>query len=241
MPLRRLSSNRAPASGSEPISMRVYGCRGSWTIALAAPFSTSLPAYMTMIVSAIWYRIARSWVITIVLFTNPRSLNSTSISETAFCVETSSAEVSSSAIEQRGIEERREHHHDALLHAAGELDREAVEDVVGEPDEGEPPLQLGQLVLVGDAAGSEELVDQPPDLARRVERAQRVLRDQRHLAEAEAVHARVVVDRQLRPVELDATADVLHPAVEADEALRERRLAAARTPRPARRSRRPRP
>ena len=37
---------------------------------------------------------------TIVLLTNPRSLNSTSISETAFCVETSSADVSSSAIEQ---------------------------------------------------------------------------------------------------------------------------------------------
>ena len=57
---------------------------------------------MTMIVSAIWYRIARSWVITIVLFTNPRSLNSTSISETAFCVETSSAEVSSSATRSEG-------------------------------------------------------------------------------------------------------------------------------------------
>ena len=47
-------ANRAPASGSEPISMRVYGWRGSLTIALAGPCSTSLPAYMTMILSAIW-------------------------------------------------------------------------------------------------------------------------------------------------------------------------------------------
>ena len=88
-------------------------------------------------------------------------------------------------------------------------------------------MSSGSFVVVGDAAGSEQLVDQPPDLARRVERAQRVLRDERDLAEAEAVHRRVVADRQLRPVELDAAPDVLHAAVEADEALAERRLAAA--------------
>ena len=42
-------------------------------------------------------------MITIVLFTKPRSRNSTSISATAFCVETSSAEVSSSAIRSDGL------------------------------------------------------------------------------------------------------------------------------------------
>ncbi len=43
-----------------------------------------------------------SWVTTIVLLTKPRSRNSTSVSATAFWVETSSAEVISSAIRSEG-------------------------------------------------------------------------------------------------------------------------------------------
>ena len=48
------SSKRTPTSGSEPISSRVYGCRGDLTIVSAGAFSASWPAYMIMIVSAIW-------------------------------------------------------------------------------------------------------------------------------------------------------------------------------------------
>ena len=135
--------------------------------------------------------------------------------------------------QERRIEECREHHHDALLHPAGELDREAVENVGREPDQRQPALQLGQLLVVGDAAGPEEIGGEPADLPGRVESALRVLRDQRDLAEAEAVHRRVVRDRQLGPVERDGAVDVAHPPVEADEALRERRLPAARLARQA--------
>ena len=37
--------------------------------------------------------------------------------------------------QQRRVEEGREHHHDALLHPARELDRESLEHVLGQPDE----------------------------------------------------------------------------------------------------------
>ena len=37
--------------------------------------------------------------------------------------------------QERRVEDRREHHHDALLHPARELDRVAVEHVVGQADE----------------------------------------------------------------------------------------------------------
>ena len=50
----------------------------------------------------------------------------------------------------------------------------------------------------------------------------------RDLVEAEAVHGLAVIDGQLRAVEHDAAADVAHAAVEADEAVAQRGLAAAR-------------
>ena len=66
-------------------------------------FSASRPAYITRMLSAIWARIDRSWVIAITLLTNPRSLNSISISPTARWVETSRAEVTSSAMSSDGF------------------------------------------------------------------------------------------------------------------------------------------
>ena len=80
----------------------MYGWLGAFTTVSAGAFSASLPAYITSIVSAIWYRTERSCVITIMLLTKPRSRNSTSSSETARCVETSRAEVTSSAISSDG-------------------------------------------------------------------------------------------------------------------------------------------
>ena len=44
-----------------------------------------------------------SWVMTIMLLTKPRSRNSTSVSATAFWLETSSADVISSAISSDGF------------------------------------------------------------------------------------------------------------------------------------------
>ena len=55
MPLSRRSANRTPTSGSDARRSWVYGCFGELTIASEGPFSASLPAYMTRIVSAIWY------------------------------------------------------------------------------------------------------------------------------------------------------------------------------------------
>ena len=66
-------------------------------------FSASLPAYMTMMVSAIWYTSDRSWVMMMVLLTKSRSRKSTRASATAFWVETSSAEVTSSATSSEGL------------------------------------------------------------------------------------------------------------------------------------------
>src|SRR6185312_5052190 len=54
MPVRRRSSKRTPTSGSDAIRSFVYGWRGSSVTSAAGPFSTSLPAYMTRIVSATW-------------------------------------------------------------------------------------------------------------------------------------------------------------------------------------------
>ncbi len=130
--------------------------------------------------------------------------------------------------QQRRVHQRREHHHDALLHPARQLDRVPVEDAVVEADEREAAAQLGKRLVVGDAARVEQLGDHPPDLPDRVERAHRVLRDDRHLAEPEGVHGAVVDDRQLDAVELHRPFHDVHAPVEPDEALAERRLAAAR-------------
>ena len=129
--------------------------------------------------------------------------------------------------QEAGVEEGRENHHDPLFHPARELDREALEDVLVEADEREAAGQLRKAVVVALAAGGEQLTDQLADLPRRVERAHRVLGDERDLAEPVAVHRPVVGDRQLRAVEHDTALDVAHAPVEPDEALPERRLAAA--------------
>src|SRR5581483_8496057 len=102
IPASRRSEKRTPTSGSDPMSILVYGWSGSSTIADVAAFSASLPAYMMRIVSAICARIERSCVMTTAERTKPRSRNSTSISATAFCVETSSADVISSATRTAG-------------------------------------------------------------------------------------------------------------------------------------------
>ena len=81
----------------------MYGWRGALTITSVAAFSASFPAYITMIVSAIWYTSEMSWVTTIMLVTNSRSRNSTSVCATARWVETSSAEVTSSAMSSDGL------------------------------------------------------------------------------------------------------------------------------------------
>ena len=57
---------------------------------------------MTASVSAIWYRIETSWVITIMLRTNLWSRNDWSAWATAFWLDTSSALVISSAIRSDG-------------------------------------------------------------------------------------------------------------------------------------------
>ncbi len=91
MPVSRRCAYRTPTSGSDEISSWVYGCRGALTTTSAGAFSASFPAYITMMVSAIWYTSEMSWVTTIMLVTKPRSRNSTSVSATARWVETSSA------------------------------------------------------------------------------------------------------------------------------------------------------
>src|SRR5690606_24928066 len=103
MPDSRRSVYRTPTSGSELISAWAYGWRGLLTIAEALAFSTSLPAYMTMIVSAMWYVSEMSWVTKIMLLTKPRSRNPASAFATAFWVDTSSAEVTSSAMSSDGL------------------------------------------------------------------------------------------------------------------------------------------
>jgi len=54
MPARRWSANRTPTSGSDEMSSRVYGWRGRSIRTSVGAFSASFPAYMTVIVSAIW-------------------------------------------------------------------------------------------------------------------------------------------------------------------------------------------
>ena len=51
----------------------MYGCNGALTMVSVSAFSASRPAYMTRMLSAIWARIDRSWVIAMRLFTNPRA------------------------------------------------------------------------------------------------------------------------------------------------------------------------
>ena len=130
MPVSRLSSNRAPASGSEPISMRVYGCRGSLTIALAGALLDELARVHDD------DRVGDLVQDREVVGDHDRALDEPALPELdehlgdgllRRDVESGGQLVRD---EERGVEERREHHHDALLHAAGELDREAVEDVV---------------------------------------------------------------------------------------------------------------
>ena len=103
MPVSRSSAYLTPTSGSEEISSWVYGCRGELTSTSVGAFSASFPAYITMIVSAIWYTSEMSCVITIRLSTNPLSRKPTSASATARWVDTSSAEVISSAISSDGL------------------------------------------------------------------------------------------------------------------------------------------
>ena len=129
--------------------------------------------------------------------------------------------------QERWVQQCREHHHDPLLHPAGQLDRVAVEDAVVQADEGQPAAQLGERLVEADAPRAEQLRDHPADLPDRVEGAHRVLRDDRHLAKAEGVHGAVVGERQLDSVEPHRPLDDAHPPVEPDQALAERRLAAA--------------
>ena len=62
-----------PPRAGMPAASAYKGGADALTIVSASAFSASFPAYMTRMLSAIWARIDRSWVITIMLFTNPRS------------------------------------------------------------------------------------------------------------------------------------------------------------------------
>ena len=130
--------------------------------------------------------------------------------------------------QERRVEERREHHHDPLLHAAGELDRVALEHVLGEPHDREPAHELGPHRLEARTARLEEVGDQPSDAPRRAEGAHRVLRHDRDLPEPVLGHCPVVLDGQRLSLERDRAAHVLHAALEPDEALPERGLPASR-------------
>jgi hypothetical protein len=129
--------------------------------------------------------------------------------------------------QERRVEQGREDHHGPLLHPAGELERIHPQHRSRQPDEIEPALELRPDRGEGDASRLEQVPRDPADLARGIQRAHRVLRHDRDLLEAEGVHPAVVPDRQLPAVELHPPLDVAHAAVEADEALGERRLAAA--------------
>ncbi len=128
--------------------------------------------------------------------------------------------------QERRVEQRRDDHHRPLLHAARELDRIEAEHAGIESDELEPPQELRLQRPVVEAAGLEELLEHPADPPRRVERAHRVLRDDRDPGEAVLVHRLEVPDRERRSVELDRAADVLHATREVHEAVPEARLPA---------------
>lgn len=102
MPLSGLSLYRAPSWGSEPISILVYGWRGAVVSTFVGAFSASLPAYITMIESAMCEVSPRSWVTKIMLVTRPLSRSPVRAPTTACWLETSRAEVTSSAIRTDG-------------------------------------------------------------------------------------------------------------------------------------------
>lgn len=80
----------------------MYGWRGPVVSAFVGAFSASLPAYITMIESAMCEVSPRSWVTKIMLVTRPLSRSPVSAPTTACWLETSSAEVTSSAMSTDG-------------------------------------------------------------------------------------------------------------------------------------------
>jgi len=119
------------------------------------------------------------------VFTKSRSRNSSSISPTARWVETSRAEVISSAMSNDGLSSVEMIITTRCFIPPEELDRVPLEDVRVEPDQLDPALKLGKCGLVVEAPRLQQLGHHPADPARGVERAHRVLGDDRDLLEAE--------------------------------------------------------
>ena len=98
-------------------------------------------------------------------------------------IETSSAETGSSATMSFGFERERAGDGDALALAAGELVRVARRGGLGQADEAKQlATRTRALGARADAVHVERLADDRADLVARVERAERVLEDDLHVA-----------------------------------------------------------
>ena len=111
---------------------------------VADAFSARRPAYITRIVSAIWYSTDMSCVTTTTDRTNSRSRNSTSVRATACWLVTSSAEVTSSPISSDGSSSVDSTSTTRCFMPPDSSIGYRASTLLVEPDEAQAALQLGR-------------------------------------------------------------------------------------------------